>query len=139
MSHLSKQSSNRRQRPGYNKDEDAAVPLFSPAAPIEEGSATLSNSPITPPRTSKPTTDQTSTLLAEADLALFFGPTGPLAAALDGYELRPSQLEMAQAAKAAILNAQHALIEAPTGTGKSIAYLIPAILSGKTVIVATAN
>ncbi len=87
----------------------------------------------------KPEADKTSTPLAQSDLAAFFGPTGPLAAALDGYELRPSQLEMAQAAQTAILNAQHALIEAPTGTGKSIAYLIPAILSGKTVIVATAN
>ena len=139
MSHLPKQSQSHNQNPLYHKTEDAAVPLFSPAAPIEEGSATLSNSPTTPSRTSKPAQDHTSTRLAEADLALFFGPTGPLAAALDGYELRPSQLEMAQAAKEAILNAQHALIEAPTGTGKSIAYLIPAILSGKTVIVATAN
>jgi len=83
--------------------------------------------------------EQAANLLATSDLAAFFGPTGPLAAALGGYELRPSQLEMAQAAKEAILRAQHALIEAPTGTGKSIAYLIPAILSGQTVIVATAN
>jgi ATP-dependent DNA helicase DinG len=80
-----------------------------------------------------------SSALAMTDLAEFFGADGPLAQALDGYELRPSQLEMAQAVKRALLNPSIALIEAPTGTGKSIAYLLPAILSGKTVIVATAN
>ncbi len=77
--------------------------------------------------------------LANTDLAHFFGPEGPLAAALEGYELRPSQLEMAQAVKRALLEPSVALVEAPTGTGKSIAYLLPAILSGKTVVVATAN
>ena len=77
--------------------------------------------------------------LAQTDLAEFFGADGPLSQVLDGYELRPSQLEMAQAVKRALLNPGVALIEAPTGTGKSIAYLLPAILSGKTVVVATAN
>jgi ATP-dependent DNA helicase DinG len=77
--------------------------------------------------------------LAETDLAQLFGPDGPLAQALDGYELRPSQLEMAQGVKRALADPAVALIEAPTGTGKSIAYLLPAILSGKTVVVATAN
>jgi ATP-dependent DNA helicase DinG len=77
--------------------------------------------------------------LTKVDLAIFFGRDGPIAQHLADYELRPSQLAMAEAVKAAILSEQHALIEAPTGTGKSIAYLIPAILSGKTVVVATAN
>jgi ATP-dependent DNA helicase DinG len=69
----------------------------------------------------------------------FFGPDGPLAALLDGYEMRPSQVEMARAMQAALLGGRHAVIEAPTGTGKSLAYLIPAILSGRKVVVATAN
>ncbi len=77
--------------------------------------------------------------LANTDLAEFFGPIGPLAQALEGYELRQSQLQMAEAVKRAILSQRHALIEAPTGTGKSIAYLVPAILSGKTVVISTAN
>jgi ATP-dependent DNA helicase DinG len=77
--------------------------------------------------------------LAATDLADFFGSQGPLAQALDGYELRPSQLAMAEAVKRTLLKQGNALIEAPTGTGKSIAYLVPAILSGKTVVVATAN
>jgi ATP-dependent DNA helicase DinG len=82
--------------------------------------------------------DEPSPLL-DVDLAEFFGSSGPLAGQLAGYELRASQLSMAEAVKRAILRGQHALIEAPTGTGKSIAYLVPAILSGKTVVVATAN
>jgi len=73
------------------------------------------------------------------NLATFFEATGPLAQHLPSHELRPSQLAMAEAIKRAILQKQHALIEAPTGTGKSLAYLVPAILSGKTVVVATAN
>jgi len=77
--------------------------------------------------------------LFEYDLSKFFGTEGSLAQHLLGYEFRPSQLHMAEAIKSAILAKQHALIEAPTGTGKSIAYLVPALLSGKTVVVATAN
>lgn len=90
--------------------------------------------------TAQPPTDQTEMgeLLAY-DLSKFFGPTGPMAQQLTGYELRPSQLAMAEAIKQAILTQKHALIEAPTGTGKSIAYLVPALLSGKTVVIATAN
>ena len=77
--------------------------------------------------------------LEKADLTELFGADGPIAQTLDGYELRPSQLEMAEAIKRALIAEKGALIEAPTGTGKSIAYLIPAILSGKSVVVATAN
>ena len=78
-------------------------------------------------------------VLAAFDPAAFFGPNGPLAAQMYGYEQRPSQVEMAGGVRQAILDHKHALIEAPTGTGKSVAYLVPAILSGKTVVVSTAN
>jgi len=77
--------------------------------------------------------------LVECDLADFFGDNGPIMDHLPNYEMRPSQVQMAEAVKRALLEGSHALIEAPTGTGKSIAYLIPALLSGKTIIVATAN
>jgi len=85
------------------------------------------------------TTADAMPALAAFDASSFFGPAGPLAEQLYGYEQRPSQVEMAAAVKQAILAHEHALIEAPTGTGKSIAYLAPAILSGKTVVVSTAN
>lgn len=72
-------------------------------------------------------------------LETIFGRQGPLAQTFAEYQLRPAQLEMAQIVERAIGQRQHAIIEAPTGLGKSYAYLIPAILSGKRVIVATAN
>ena len=77
--------------------------------------------------------------LDACDMAVFFGPEGPVAALLEGYEPRQSQIEMAQAIREALLARKHTLVEAPTGTGKSIAYLVPAILSGRTVVIATAN
>src|SRR5690606_24242298 len=77
--------------------------------------------------------------LETTDLAEFFVPAGPLAAQFQDYELRPSQLQMAEAVKEAILKRVTALVDAPTGTGKSMAYLLPALLSGRTVVVATAN
>ena len=73
------------------------------------------------------------------DLDTIFGIQGPLAQAFAEYQLRPEQLEMARVVERAVEQGQNAIIEAPTGLGKSYAYLIPAILSGKRVIVATAN
>ncbi len=67
------------------------------------------------------------------------GPHGPLALALGEYEHRPSQIEMAHTVWHAIDEQRVALIEAGTGTGKSIAYLVPSLISGKSMIVATAN
>ena len=77
--------------------------------------------------------------LEAADMAGFFGEKGPLAHILEGYESRPSQVSMAQAVAQAIRQQGVGLIEAPTGTGKSLAYLVPAVLSGRTVVIATAN
>ena len=57
------------------------------------------------------------------------GPEGRLAQRLAGYELRPQQLEMADAVAAAIRDETHLMVEAGTGTGKSLAYLVPAILA----------
>lgn len=56
-----------------------------------------------------------------------------------GGEARPGQLEMAQAAYRAMTERRHLVVQAGTGTGKSLAYLIPAILSGKKVVVSTAT
>ncbi len=74
-----------------------------------------------------------------SNLDAIFGPQGLLAQSLEGYQFRPEQLEMAQSVERAIEQRRHVIIEAPTGLGKSYAYLIPSLLSGKRVIVATAN
>jgi DNA polymerase-3 subunit epsilon/ATP-dependent DNA helicase DinG len=60
-------------------------------------------------------------------LAAFLEPNGPLAAAFAGYEHREPQVAMLRAVAEAFNNADHLLIEAGTGTGKSLAYLLPAI------------
>ncbi|RIL11730.1 hypothetical protein DCC79_03910 [bacterium] len=73
------------------------------------------------------------------DLDRLFGPNGALRRHLAGFEPRPSQGQMAAAVWRALEAVTTALIEAPTGTGKSLAYLVPALLSGRRVIVATAN
>jgi ATP-dependent DNA helicase DinG len=62
-----------------------------------------------------------------------------LAASLPGYESRPQQQALAAAVEDAIANRTHLLAEAGCGTGKSLGYIIPAILSGKRVIVSTAT
>ena len=56
-----------------------------------------------------------------------------------GGEERPGQLAMAEAVAAAITERKHLIVQAGTGTGKSLAYLVPAVLSGAKVIVATAT
>jgi ATP-dependent DNA helicase DinG len=68
-----------------------------------------------------------------------FGPGGLLEKRHPGYEFRPSQLAMAKLAEEAFEKHQHTVIEAGTGTGKTLAYLIPAIRSGRRVVVSTAT
>ena len=67
------------------------------------------------------------------------GRNGTLAQHLSGYEERPAQLKMAGVVAHAIEDKAHVVTEAGTGTGKSHAYLIPVVRSGKTVVVSTAN
>ncbi|MDB4971818.1 MAG: DinG family ATP-dependent helicase YoaA [Myxococcaceae bacterium] len=65
------------------------------------------------------------------------GQDGPLARALPGYEERAEQLAMTELVERALAEDAIALIEAGTGTGKTLAYLVPALLSGKKVVVST--
>lgn len=67
------------------------------------------------------------------------GDGGPLAKSLPRYESRPGQLDMAAAVERALAEQRILLCEAGTGTGKTLAYLVPAILSGKKVVVSTAT
>ncbi len=71
------------------------------------------------------------------DIASLFAADGPLARAIPGYKLRPQQVEMAGRIAAAIESCRALVAEAGTGTGKTFAYLVPALLSGGKVIVAT--
>ncbi|MFO0607823.1 MAG: ATP-dependent DNA helicase [Polyangiales bacterium] len=67
------------------------------------------------------------------------GQGGPLASVLSGYEARPEQLAMADAVEAALDGGTGALVEAGTGTGKSLAYLVPAAMSSLRVVISTAT
>ncbi|MCL5744030.1 MAG: ATP-dependent DNA helicase, partial [Acidobacteria bacterium] len=67
----------------------------------------------------------------------FFSRHGTLSKWHPDYEFRPGQLEMAEAVEAALTDRKHLIVEAGTGTGKTLAYLVPAILSGKRIIVST--
>jgi ATP-dependent DNA helicase DinG len=66
-----------------------------------------------------------------------FAPAGPLSKVLRNYEPRPGQLQMAQLVERGILEGLHTIVEAGTGIGKSLAYLIPAVRSGKKVVLST--
>ncbi|RMF90387.1 MAG: ATP-dependent DNA helicase [Nitrospinota bacterium] len=66
-----------------------------------------------------------------------FGPGGLLAQRLPGYEERPEQLTMSQWVWEALQERKTLIIEAATGTGKTLAYLVPAILSGLKVVIST--
>ncbi len=69
-----------------------------------------------------------------------FGPGGFLdKCMIGGYEHRRAQLQMAEAVDDAFENHHHAILEAGTGTGKTLAYLLPAICSGRRVVVSTAT
>jgi ATP-dependent DNA helicase DinG len=69
--------------------------------------------------------------------AAAFADDGPLARAVDGYEPREGQRAMAAAVADVIERGGTLIAEAGTGTGKTLAYLVPAILSGKRVLVST--
>lgn len=71
------------------------------------------------------------------DLARHFGPGGTFERSLEGWRVRPQQLEFAQAVLGAIESAGILIAEAGTGTGKTFAYLAPALVAGGRVIVST--
>ena len=67
----------------------------------------------------------------------FFGPDGELSQAISGYEPREQQIEMAERVYQAINSSETLVVEAGTGTGKTFAYLVPALLSDAKVLVST--
>ena len=68
-----------------------------------------------------------------------FGPRGKISTLHPQFEFRPGQLQMAEAVSSAMAHQRHLIVEAGTGTGKTLAYLVPAFQSGKRVVVSTAT
>lgn len=71
------------------------------------------------------------------DYTELFGEEGPLAAAIPGFASRDEQIAMAEQVAHALRSHGRLIVEAGTGTGKTFAYLVPALLSGRRVIVST--
>ena len=75
--------------------------------------------------------------MTPAPVASFFAPDGLLARALPGYEERPSQSRLSEAVDRVLRDGGLLLAEAGTGTGKTLAYLLPAVELGRRVVVST--
>ncbi len=101
--------------------------LFIIETPVALGSQPVS--PATPARSAPNGKD--------ASLYQFFAPGGVLSHTHPAYEFRRGQLQMAQAVEQALEEKRHLIVEAGTGTGKTLAYLMPVIRSGKRVIIST--
>ena len=65
------------------------------------------------------------------------GPEGAIARTLEDFEFRASQVQMARLIKTAIEEKTSAIVEAGTGTGKTLGYLVPLVLSGKKGVIST--
>jgi len=86
---------------------------------------------------SQSVSSQASAAARISSLYQFFGPGGLLARTHPAYEYRRGQLLMAEAVEQALNEKRHLIVEAGTGTGKTLAYLLPVIRSGKRVIIST--
>ncbi|EGR1175442.1 ATP-dependent DNA helicase [Vibrio parahaemolyticus] len=72
-------------------------------------------------------------------IAKTFSSDGALGKAIPGFQARQPQIDMADAVSSAIKEQSQLVVEAGTGTGKTFAYLVPALLSGKKVIISTGS
>ncbi len=82
---------------------------------------------------------QPGTQATAGTLYTFFAPGGLLSKTHPAYEFRRGQLQMADAVETALAERRHLIVEAGTGTGKTLAYLVPVLRSGKRVIISTAT
>src|ERR1700724_3715232 len=99
---------------------------------IIETPLAFSSQPASPAEPGSKTSDA-----SRSSLYQFFAPGGLLARTHPAYEFRRGQLQMAQAVEQALEEKRHLIVEAGTGTGKTLAYLLPVIRSGKRVIIST--
>lgn len=114
--------------------QQETVPLSQIKVVKEETPAMVQPQQVRPPI---PKVSPNSRLLAIIEDDLRQG--GVLSRSLPGYEERPAQVEMASVVARSLTQNVPAIIEASTGTGKSLAYLVPVVRSGKVAIVSTAN
>src|ERR1700675_3364773 len=99
---------------------------------IIETPLAFSSQPASPAEPGSKTSDA-----SRSSLYQFFAPGGLLARSHPAYEFRRGQLQMAQAVELALEEKRHLIVEAGTGTVKTLAHLMPVIRSGKRVIIST--
>jgi ATP-dependent DNA helicase DinG len=105
---------------------------------IIETPVALSSQPVSPAAPSRSAAGgEDAAGSSHSSLYQFFAPGGVLARTHPAYEFRRGQLQMAQAVEQALEEKRHLIVEAGTGTGKTLAYLLPVIRSGKRVIIST--
>ena len=79
--------------------------------------------------------------ITERQIETLLGPDGPFTQTFSGFENRPEQVQMLQATTQAIYNSSNLIVEGGTGVGKSMAYLLPAVLfaasTGNRVVIST--
>ncbi|GAC1625737.1 MAG: ATP-dependent DNA helicase [Candidatus Acidiferrum sp.] len=98
------------------------------------------DNPTIDPREISPTEEAATVANGKPSMHDVFGPGGFLEKCMiGGYEHRRGQLEMAEMVHDAFETHHHAIVEAGTGTGKTLAYLLPAICSGRRVVISTAT
>lgn len=119
-----------RDMPLFGQDRSMSVPLELQFLTTRDRSEPL-----------RPTGSDAPIDLDALDTLL--GPDGPLSHVLEGYEARPTQMTMARRVAQALNDDTHLLVEAGTGTGKSLAYLLPsaifALTRGERVVMSTAT
>jgi len=89
--------------------------------------------------TPQPGAEQVTTAFEAPSLHSFFAPGGLLSQTHPAYEFRRGQLVMAQGVEQALAENRHLIVEAGTGTGKTLGYLLPILRSGKRVVISTAT
>ncbi|TET51166.1 MAG: DEAD/DEAH box helicase [Anaerolineales bacterium] len=116
---------------------DSSRPRKRPGKPATAGGPLLQA--VEKSRPLKPAAEPSA--LDVDDLAALLEQGGAFEASFPGYEFRPQQVEMLRAVADAFNNSDHLLVEAPTGVGKSLAYLVPAVewavQNGERVVVST--
>ncbi len=131
LKHVDTQHSTSILSTQHKEVDPVGTQLIAPILPINDEE----QAEVVQPKKSTPLNNSRLQSIVSDDLR----QGGILSQRLPNYEERPAQVEMAMVVARALNENVPAIIEAGTGTGKSLAYLVPAVRSGKVAIISTAN
>src|SRR6266581_881729 len=133
--HISNRKNENEITHAKKRDEGAIHPTLTGANAYEGDTAIIRTFGTVKPKVSKREDHSRLHQVVATDLS----HGGILSERLDGYEERQAQIEMAILVARSLIEERHVIVEAATGTGKSLAYLLPIVRSGKVAIISTAN